>query len=163
MTQQLPGRLRLRRRLLLWSIPMLVLLLVLAVKSTNHGMCPGDWFVQKELSGGGAVMDHTVHVADLLRDLLKAEAATVYAEISNQIRRSDTDDIGIMTIEFSNGVFATLDGSWSRPPKSYPTWGDVTMEVVGTTGTATMDMFGVKWLNSRQIRIVWKNRGSNSQ
>jgi UDP-N-acetylglucosamine 3-dehydrogenase len=136
---------------------------ILAVKATNHGMCPGDWFVQEELSGGGAVMDHTVHVADLLRDLLKSEAATVYAEITNTIRRSDTDDIGLLTIEFENGVFATLDASWSRPPKSYPTWGDVTMEVIGTLGTATMDMFAQSFaLHSEKTqKSHWESWGSD--
>jgi Oxidoreductase family, NAD-binding Rossmann fold len=37
---------------------------VLAVNGTNHGQIPGGWFLDPELAGGGAVMDHTVHVAD---------------------------------------------------------------------------------------------------
>ncbi|MBC7805769.1 MAG: Gfo/Idh/MocA family oxidoreductase, partial [Akkermansiaceae bacterium] len=43
---------------------------ILAVRGTNRGKCPGGWFVDLALSGGGAVMDHTVHVTDLLRVLL---------------------------------------------------------------------------------------------
>jgi len=35
---------------------------VLAIRGTNRGRCPFDWFVQLPLSGGGAVIDHTVHV-----------------------------------------------------------------------------------------------------
>ena len=31
-----------------------------AVCATNHGRCPFDWFVEKELSGGGAMIDHVV-------------------------------------------------------------------------------------------------------
>lgn len=42
---------------------------VLAINATNRGTCPGGWFVETEKSGGGAMIDHTVHVADLLRDL----------------------------------------------------------------------------------------------
>ncbi len=39
------------------------------------------------------------------------------------------------------GVFATLDPSWSRP-RAYPTWGgDVTMEIVGTCGVLSVDVF----------------------
>ena len=52
----------------------------------------------------------------------------------------DIDDTGILTIQFDNGVFATLDTSWSRT-KSYPTWGDVTMEIVGTDGVISIDSF----------------------
>jgi myo-inositol 2-dehydrogenase/D-chiro-inositol 1-dehydrogenase len=39
-----------------------------------------------------------------------------------------------------NGIFATLDSSWSRP-KTFPTWGDVTLAAVGTRGIIEMDMF----------------------
>lgn len=46
-----------------------------------------------------------------------------------------------MTINFERGVFATLDTSWSRPAKTFPTWGDVTLGVVGTKGVAELDMF----------------------
>lgn len=54
----------------------------------------------------------------------------------------------MLTLTYDNGVFATLDASWSRPVKSFPTWGDVTMEVIGTDGVASMDMF-------RQADIVY--------
>ena len=40
---------------------------IYSVKTTNHGRMPGGWFVDRALSGGGAVIDHTVHVIDLLR------------------------------------------------------------------------------------------------
>ncbi len=116
---------------------------LLAIKGTNQGMCPGGWFTDKKLSGGGAVIDHTVHLADLMRVLTGAEPARVYAEIDNRMFGQDFDDTGIISVDFTNNVFATIDCSWSRP-KSYPTWGNVNMEVTGTAGTATMEMFAQK-------------------
>jgi len=113
---------------------------ILAVKTTNHGRMPGGWFIQKEKSGGGAVMDHTPHVVDLLRWFMKSDPIEVYAEIDNRFYGMDIDDTGILTIQFDNGVFATLDTSWSRT-KSYPTWGDVTMEIIGTDGVISIDSF----------------------
>jgi predicted dehydrogenase len=113
---------------------------VLAARCTNQGMCPGGWFVQKELSGGGAVMDHTVHVTDLLRVLLADEASEVFCESGNGLNHGDFDDTGFLTLTFERGVFATLDASWSRP-KSFPTWGNVTMAVIGTKGVIELDMF----------------------
>lgn len=53
---------------------------VLAIKGTNHGRMPGGWFTDPDLAGGGAVLDHTVHVADLIRWLLGKEFTSVYAE-----------------------------------------------------------------------------------
>jgi predicted dehydrogenase len=116
---------------------------ILAMKGTNQGQCPGDWFTDKNLSGGGAVIDHTVHVADLMRVLTRAEPARIYAEIDNRMFGKDFDDTGIISVDFTNGVFATIDASWSIP-KSYPYWGNVNLEVIGTLGVAKMEMFAQK-------------------
>jgi UDP-N-acetylglucosamine 3-dehydrogenase len=116
---------------------------LLAVKSTNQGQCPGGWFIDKKLSGGGAVIDHTVHLVDLMRHMTGAEPARVYAEIDNRRFGGDFDDTGIISVDFTNGMFATIDASWSRP-KSYPYWGNVNMDVVGTGGIASMRMFAQK-------------------
>lgn len=112
-----------------------------AVCATNRGRCPFDWFVDKPFSGGGAMIDHTVHVTDLLRALLGAEPVRVQAQTGNNMYGKDWEDTAMLTIEFGNGVFATLDSSWSRP-QSYKTWGDVTMNVVGEQGVIELNMFG---------------------
>ena len=113
---------------------------IFSVCATNHGSCPFDWFVEEEKSGGGAMMDHTVHIADLLRDLLESEAKNVYAQTGNQMYRKSWDDTAMLHIEFENGVFTTIDASWSRP-KSYKTWGDVKMNIVGEKGVIEIDLF----------------------
>jgi len=135
---------------------------VLAIRGTNRGRCPFDWFVQLPLSGGGAVIDHTVHVTDLMRWMLNSEVKEVYAEISNRMNHQDFDDTGFLTMEFDNGVFATLDTSWSRP-KSFPTWGDVTMSVTGEKGVLTLDMFAqnVVHYSDKTGGTAWNNWGSN--
>ncbi|MCS6776161.1 MAG: Gfo/Idh/MocA family oxidoreductase [Chloroherpetonaceae bacterium] len=135
---------------------------VLAIRGTNRGRNPGGWFTRKEESGGGATIDHTVHVTDLMRWLLRDEVREVYAEISNGIHHQDYDDIGFLSLTFQNGVFATLDASWSRP-KSFPTWGDVTMEVVTERGTLSMDMFAQNLVlySDRTQSISWEFWGTN--
>lgn len=116
---------------------------ILAIKGTNHGQNPGGWFVDPALSGGGAVMDHTVHVVDIMRWFMGSEVREVYAEAGNLISEYPIDDCGIVTLEFVNGVYATLDCSWSRN-KAFPTWGDVTLEIVGTAGTLSVNTFNQK-------------------
>ncbi|WEK55958.1 MAG: Gfo/Idh/MocA family oxidoreductase [Candidatus Cohnella colombiensis] len=116
---------------------------IIAVKGTNRGQCPGGWFVDVELSGGGAVLDHTVHVTDILRWFLGSEVRTVYAEIGNTFTNHLIDDSGILSMEFENGVFASLDCSWSRNA-TYPIWGDITLEIIGTKGTLSVDAFNQK-------------------
>lgn len=124
---------------------------ILAVKGTNRGTNPGGWFVDPAKSGGGSVMDHTVHVVDLMRWFMQAEVEEVYAEADHLFADVDIDDAGIVTMTFDNGVFATLDCSWSRNP-DYPTWGDVTMKIVGSAGTLSVDVFG-------QSMVAYANKG----
>lgn len=113
---------------------------VLAIDATNHGSCPFGWFVETDKSGGGAMMDHTVHVADLLRDLLGEDPSTVYAQTANRMYGQSWDDTAMLHLTYPSGVFACIDASWSRPP-SYKTWGDVKMCVTGETGVIELDMF----------------------
>ncbi len=101
-----------------------------------------DWFVDKSRAGGGAIMDHIVHLVDLLRWYLKSEVVEVYAE-TNQIFHGDEVDVetgGLVMLTFENGTFASLDCSWSKPPY-YPTWGGLTMEIVSEKGLVTLDAF----------------------
>jgi len=118
---------------------------VLGVNGINHSENPRAhraWFADKVLAGGGAVMDHTVHLADLLRWCFDAEVAQVYAEIDNLFSPNelDVDTAGLLLLTLSNGVQASIDCSWSRPAW-YPRWGHMKMEVVGEQGTAVMDSF----------------------
>lgn len=135
---------------------------VLAIKATNRGSMPGGFFIQLDRSGGGAVIDHTVHVADLLRRLTGSEAVRVYAEVGHGLHHQDWDDTGILTIDLSNGAFATLDCSWSRPV-SYPTWGGVTLHVVGERGNASADLFGqhLHLYPAEEGLPAWQGWGSN--
>ncbi|HEV3477535.1 MAG TPA: Gfo/Idh/MocA family oxidoreductase [Rubrobacteraceae bacterium] len=118
---------------------------VLAVNGTNHGQIPGGWFLDPDLAGGGAVMDHTVHVADALRWMLGTEVRSVYAEIGRFFGAERTDDGAILTLELeggaiADGAFATVDPSWSRG-EGYPTWGDVTLRITGVSGVLDVDAF----------------------
>ena len=113
---------------------------VLAISGTNHGQMPGGWFVDPEASGGGAVMDHTVHVVDLIRWFLGREFISVYAEADTLLWDVDIDDCGMLSMELEGGVIVTQDPSWSRP-RTNPTWGDVTLEITGTKGVIHLDAF----------------------
>jgi predicted dehydrogenase len=118
---------------------------VLGVNGINHSENPGGhraWFVNQELAGGGAAMDHIVHVADLLRWCFHTEIAEVYAEIDNLFRPGElnVDTAGLLLLRLSNGVQASIDCSWSRPDR-YPRWGHLKMEIIGERGAAIMDSF----------------------
>lgn len=111
---------------------------IVAFRTTNRGRNPGGWFIDKELSGGGAVLDHTVHMVDIMRWYLNEEITEVEANVDTYFNDIDIDDAGILTLEFANGVIASHDASWSRYDE-YPIWGDVTIEVIGTKQTVKVN------------------------
>lgn len=142
---------------------------IYAVNGTNQGECPAHhraWFVDPALSGGGALIDHTVHLADLLRWMLQSEPTEVYAETNAILYHKDAPQVetgGLLSLRFANGTFATIDCSWSRPP-SYPTWGGLTMNIIGERGVAYLDAFRQNLMlyrggSERSALVPW---GSNA-
>ena len=118
---------------------------VYCFNGTNQGELPTKhraWFVDPELAGGGAIMDHTVHLVDIMRWFTNSEVETIYAR-SNKIFHADEVQVETGALEmltFENGVFATIDASWSRPPY-WPTWGGLTFEMVTQRGAVVVDAF----------------------
>ncbi len=113
---------------------------VKAIAATNRGVFPGGWFADPALAGGGAAMDHGVHVIDLFYGMLGEEPSRVSVSLGSELHRLPVEDSAIFSLEYPSGVFATLDASWSRP-EGYRTWGDVTMNVVGSAGVIELDLF----------------------
>jgi predicted dehydrogenase len=113
---------------------------IVAITGTNHGTMPGGWFVDKEKAGGGAIIDHTIHVADIMHWILGKEVEEVFAKGGRYIHDIPVEDTGLIFMQFKNGPYATLDTSWNRP-KSFPTWGDVTLNIIGTKGSINVDSF----------------------
>ncbi|TDO52607.1 putative dehydrogenase [Kribbella sp. VKM Ac-2527] len=120
---------------------------VFAVLGTNNGKIPyaqRQWFTDAKLAGGGALVDHTVHCADLIDGLTGGvEAARVHA-VANHVLHQDkgvaVETGGLVTITYRNGLLATIDCSWSVPDNA-PTWGGVTLQVTGTNGSVEIAPF----------------------
>ncbi len=136
---------------------------IYAASCTNNGQFPGGWFGDRDLAGGGATMDHTVHVADLLRWMLDREFTKVYCENGHlHGRDTELDDVGCLHLEMEGGIIVSHIASWNRA-KSYPTWGDVTIEFIGEKGVAFVDAFNQKInvYNDSAMRGAWAGWGDN--
>lgn len=111
----------------------------IAGRGTNHGVFPGGWFGDPAEAGGGALQDHVVHLSDAMCWLLGDRVSRVYARAESAMGLGiAVEDCGVVTLDFESGFFASIDSSWSRP-KSFPTWGDVWLELVGTEGRIVID------------------------
>jgi predicted dehydrogenase len=136
---------------------------LISVHGANNGSNPArsrPWFADPELAGGGALADHTVHVADLMDALLDGEqAAEVYAQANSILDDSgpapggpapggaipggaapDVETAGLVTIRYPSGVVTAVDASWSHPP-DHPTWGGLAMTCVGEKAIVEFDAF----------------------
>ncbi len=141
---------------------------VYGCNTTNQGQMPlkhRQWFVDKKLAGGGAVMDHTVHLADVLRWYLNSEVVEVFAQ-TNHILHADRVDVetgGLLMLTFANGTFASIDCSWSKP-LNYPTWGGLIIELVSERGLTTVDAFSqnLNIYNQRDSSHYWTCWGSDA-
>jgi predicted dehydrogenase len=142
---------------------------VYAVNGINHAERPRAhraWFAQRALAGGGAVMDHVVHLADMLRWYFGCEVAEVYAEVDNLFYPGevDVDTAGIVLLTMENGVFASIDCSWSRPT-FYSRWGNYKFEMVGANGFAVVDAlseYTTIYSRSTPRNPSWVNWGADS-
>lgn len=140
-----------------------------AVNGVNHSEIPREhraWFAQKALAGGGAVMDHTVHLVDMLRWYLNSEIVEVYAEVDNLFYPGevDVDTAGIVLLTFANGVFASIDCSWSRPTY-YSRWGHMKFDIVGENGFTVVDalsQYHTVYSKTAPRNPMWVNWGSDA-
>ena len=110
------------------------------LSGTNRGQMPGGWFADPERSGGGAVMDHSVHILDVVRWLTGENVAEVYAETGTRFHDIPVEDVNLLSMELTDGTQFTLDGSWSKPDE-YDTWGGATLKLVGDDGVLEVDCF----------------------
>jgi len=94
-----------------------------------------SWFVDPVRSGGGAVMDHSVHVLDAIRFVTGLEVESVSTEMGSLIDPDlPVEDCASMLLAMEGGAVACIDPSWSGPKGT-----DWIVRVVGSEGLVSMD------------------------
>jgi predicted dehydrogenase len=120
---------------------------VVAIYAVKYGRLPtkavgpqsAEWFLDPSLSGGGGFMDIGIHALDALRWLAGAEPRSIHATVGTMLHDGlDNEDFGVATIEFDNGVVASLSAGWANPDWS-PTWLDVKFEILTTKKVFLVD------------------------
>ena len=92
---------------------------------------PGNWRQNKELSGGGALMDMGIHCIDLLQFIsgLKAKAVTGFA--GTQTFSYNADDSAAIVMQMENGALAMVDANFNIPDAA----AKCKLELYGTKGS----------------------------
>lgn len=136
----------------------------------NNGRIPvgtRKWFTDPELSGGGALVDHVVHVADLLDGLVGGELPASVQANTNQILHSEKPEVaaetgGMVTLTYPSGFTAVIDCSWSQPDDA-PVWGGLNLEVLTSSGKVWIDPFAQRVDGFSQLtkQPLWESYGEN--
>jgi len=92
-----------------------------------------DWITDPARAGGGALIDHSVHVTDVMRHVTGLEVNDVGAEVDSLFWNAGVDDMALLSLRFSGGAVGSVDPSWSVPAEN-PWHYDFYLRIVGTKG-----------------------------
>ena len=102
----------------------------------THGGPHSDWFWNKELSGGGAIVDMGCHCIEIARNFIgkgiRPLEVTCWAD--TQVHPIDAEDHAVGLVRYENGAIGQFEVSWT-----FRGGMDLRDEVAGTDGTI--------WLN----------------
>ncbi len=98
----------------------------------------GSWYANKEISGGGIIMDNGPHAFDLIRYLL-GDIQKVSAEVTTS-QNITVEDTAHISCVLQNGAKGVIDVSWTTPvpAKTY-------LEIYGEDGCLLLDFNGLSY------------------
>jgi predicted dehydrogenase len=102
----------------------------------THGGPHSDWFWNKDLSGGGAIVDMGCHCIEIARNFIGKDIlpldVTCWAD--TQVHPIDTEDHAVGLVRYESGAIGQFEVSWT-----FRGGMDLRDEIAGTEGTV--------WLN----------------
>jgi predicted dehydrogenase len=97
-----------------------------------------DWFWNKELSGGGAIIDLACHCVEISRNYIgkHIRPVEVMCWADTQVHPIEAEDHAIGLVKFANGAIGQFEVSWT-----FRGGMDLRDEVMGTEGTVWVNNF----------------------
>lgn len=91
-----------------------------------------SWFTEREIAGGGILIDTLVHSVDIFRSLA-GEVAQVAASVSTTLPGIDVEDSASLLVTSGSGVIGVLTCSWVTPVS------EAEFRIYGSDGQAVID------------------------
>jgi predicted dehydrogenase len=112
---------------------------------------PSGWFTQKELAGGGALVDMGIHALDTARFLLgDPTPVNVFARIGTYYKDVNVDDTGLIIITWENEATSYIESGWWQPHVDGP---EAATHLYGTKGFGQIFPTRLELPNVRKQRI----------
>ena len=126
--------------------------LFIELTKTNKNIISG-WRTNKELMGGGALLEGGIHWISVLLSLVNSDPKSVIAfkpDVSYETNIPFEDTL-MLNIQFENGIIGKLTHSWSIPN---PFRGVGLSKIYGTQGTITFESNGLfVWCYGKKNKI----------
>lgn len=103
-----------------------------------------SWFTEREVAGGGILIDTLVHSVDIFR-ALAGEVTAVAASISTTLPTLEVEDSAAMLVTSQSGVIGALTCSWVTPVS------EAEIRIYGTEGEAIIDYAQAAGLRYRLV------------
>lgn len=137
---------------------------MIRVRFAHGGPYPGwaksDWFYNRDMAAGGAMLDMGIHAIDLCLWLF-GPVVSVTAKAATIVKKIAVDDNAVLLLEFKNGALGYIEVGWTSKP------GFSGLEIYGTEASLVCDyvrglqMFGGKasaaCKNTNDWRLLEKN------
>jgi predicted dehydrogenase len=98
----------------------------------RFGRAGQSWFTEREVAGGGILIDTLVHSIDIFR-ALAGEVTTVAASISTTLPTIEVEDSASMLVTSDRGAIGALTCSWVTPVS------EAEIRIYGSEGEAIID------------------------
>jgi predicted dehydrogenase len=97
-----------------------------------------DWFWDKNMAGGGAILDLGCHCIEIARNYIGKDIrpVEVMCWADTQVKPIDAEDHAIALVKYENGAIGQLEVSWT-----FRGGMDLRDEVMGTEGTIWINSF----------------------
>jgi predicted dehydrogenase len=95
----------------------------------NESYYANSWHGTPQLDGGGALMNQSIHMIDLLQYLM-GPVHSVQAYIATLAHRIEAEDTGVAILQFKNNALGIIYGSTASFPGQFRR-----LEITGTKGT----------------------------
>lgn len=107
-------------------------------QAEKHSGPHSRWFYEKDLAGGGVMMDMGCHALAWFRWILggSPKVKSVYASMSTVMHDTECEDNAVTLVEFDNGVLGIAEDSWAKHGGM-----DDRIEVYGDKGVSYADLF----------------------
>lgn len=111
---------------------------------------PSSWRTQREVSGGGILLDQGIHMVDLMR-LFAGEFPTVHSVVSNDFWHYDVEDNAYALMTTADGVVGMLHSSATQWRHRFSL--EVTLERGGLALSGILT--GSKSYGAETLTVIW--------